>query len=143
MEIISFRITSAVIAVFFFSAITGLIRKGRLHEKYSLGWFLIGWGILIFGTFPRLVDRIAAYLGVHYPPILLVYLGIGLLFVQQLYLFICTSQNEVRIKELAQQLAILKKRLEEKDGEKEKIENPPAAYPAVPPSRHPAERSSD
>lgn len=128
----SLRITSSIIAVFFFVIIIVLIRRGRLHEKYSLGWFLIGWGILIFGSFPRITDRIAAQLGVHYPPILLVYLGMGLLFVQQLYLFICTSQNEVRIKELAQQLAILKKLIEERDGKEEKAQSSSGQPPESP-----------
>lgn len=130
MEMTSIRLTSSLIAVLIFVGIIGLIRKGRLHEKYSLGWFLIGWGILIFGTFPKIVDRIASSLGIHYPPILLVYVGLGLLFIQQLYLFIYTSQNEARIKELAQQLAILRKLIEETDGEKKENPLSTACWPA-------------
>jgi len=117
MAIVSYQTSSFVIAFVFFILILRLIRKGRLHEKYSLGWFLIGLGILFFGALPRIIDRVAAYLGVHYPPILLVYVGMGLLFVQQLHLFICMSKNETRIKELAQEVAILTKLLEEKNEE--------------------------
>lgn len=119
MEVVSYRTSSLIIGFFFFLIIVKLIRGGRLHEKYSFGWFVIGLGILTFGTFPHLVDRVGRYLGIHYPPILLVYLGMGLLFVQELYLFIYTSKNEARIKKLAQEVAILNKLIEEKDEKKE------------------------
>lgn len=118
MEIVSYKTSSLLIALFFFLVIVKLIRKGRLHEKYSLMWLVIGLGILAVGAFPQLIDRVAVYLGVGYAPILLVYVGMGLLFVQQLHIFINTSKNETRIKELAQELAVLQTLLEEKDEEK-------------------------
>jgi hypothetical protein len=122
MEMIPLRITIFLIALFSFVAITRLIRKGKLHEKYSAGWFLLALGILVSGTFPQIVDQIAAYLDIRYPPILPISIGIGLILVQQLHLFILVSRNEARLKQLAQELALMSKLLEERDEAEGKTE---------------------
>jgi hypothetical protein len=122
MEMIPLRATIFLIGLFIFVAITKLVRNGRLHEKYSAGWFLLGLGILISGSFPHVVDRIASYLGINYPPILPICIGIGFVLVQQLHLFILASRNEARIRQLTQELALLSKLLEERHEAKEKGE---------------------
>ena len=119
---IPLRITIFLIGLFIFVAITRLIRRGKLHEKYSAGWFLLGLGILISGTFPQLVDRIASYLGISYPPILPICVGSGIILVQQLHLFIVTSRNEARLKQLTQEVALISKLLEERNETEEKRE---------------------
>jgi hypothetical protein len=122
MEMIPFRVSIFLIALLFFIALTKLIRKGQLHEKYSVGWLLLGVGILISGAFPQIVDRIAFFLDIRYPPILPICIGMGLILVQQLHLFILTSKNEARLKQLAQEMALVSKLLEERDEAKEKVE---------------------
>ena len=116
------RITIFLIALFFFVVVAKLIRKGKLHEKYAIGWFLLGLGVLISGTFPQLVDGIAFYLHIHYPPILPICIGMVIILIQQLHLFIVTSRSEARLKQLAQEVALMSKLLEERDEAKEKVE---------------------
>lgn len=110
---ISYRITSIILAVAIFLTIFTLVRRGKLQEKFSLLWFGMGILILIVAVFPEILDRVAVLLGVHYSPTLLFVVAIGVLLVQNLHLSITASHNEARIKELLQQVTVLTKLVEE------------------------------
>jgi hypothetical protein len=45
-----------------------------------------------------------------------------IILIQQLQLFIVTSRSEARLKQLAQEVALMSKLLEERDEAKEKVE---------------------
>ncbi|MFO7749577.1 MAG: DUF2304 domain-containing protein [Desulfobacteraceae bacterium] len=110
---ISYKITTTVLGVIIFLIIFSLVRRGRLQEKYALTWFGIGILVVILGIFPVIIDKIADMTGIAYPPALLFVMAVGVLLIQNLYLFIFASQNEVRIKELMQQVAVLNKLVDE------------------------------
>ncbi|MCF8084927.1 MAG: DUF2304 domain-containing protein [Deltaproteobacteria bacterium] len=110
---ISYKITTTVLGIIIFLIIFFLVRRGRLQEKYALTWFGIGILVVILGIFPGIIDKIAKITGVAYAPALLFVLAVGVLLIQNLYLFIFASQNEVRIKELMQQVAVLNKLVDE------------------------------
>ena len=110
---ISYKITTAVIGAIIFLIILLLVRRGKLQEKYSLTWFAIGIVVVVLGAFPIILDKIAKFTGISYAPALLFMIAVGVLLIQNLYLFIFASQNEVRIKELLQDVAVLNKRVEE------------------------------
>jgi hypothetical protein len=65
--------------------------------------------VVVLGVFPVILDKIARVTGVTYAPALLFVIAVGVLLIQNLYLFIFASQNEVRIKELLQEVAVLNK----------------------------------
>ncbi|MCD6213983.1 MAG: DUF2304 domain-containing protein [Thermodesulfobacteriota bacterium] len=109
----SFRIVSALIGISVFVLVIFSIRRKNLQEKHALWWFLIALGVLLCGIFPGIVDHIGRYLGIHYPPILLLIVGVGIILIKLLSLNISISESEVRIRELAQRLAILEKKLDE------------------------------
>lgn len=109
----SFRIVPALIGISVFVLVIFSIRRRNLQEKHALWWFLIALGVLLCGIFPNIVDHIGRYLGIHYPPMLLLIVGVGIILVKLLSLNISISESEVRIKELAQRLAILEKKLSE------------------------------
>ena len=110
---ISYKITTAVIGAVIFLIILLLVRRGKLQEKYALTWFAIGIVVAVLGIFPVILDKIAKFTGVAYAPALLFVIAVGVLLIQSLYLFIFASQNEVRIKELLQDVAVLNKLVEE------------------------------
>ena len=110
---ISYKITTTFIGAIIFLVILILVRRGKLQERYALTWFAIGIIVVVFGFFPTIIDRLAGLAGVNYPPALLFAIAVGVLLIQNLYLFILASQNEVRIKELLQQVAVLNKLVEE------------------------------
>ena len=110
---ISYKLTTTFIGAIIFLIIFILVRRGKLQEKYALTWFAIGIIVVVLGFFPIIIDKVAALTGVNYPPALLFAIAVGVLLIQNLYLFIFASQNEVRIKELLQQVAVLNKLVEE------------------------------
>lgn len=106
---IPYKITTTIIGAVIFLIIFILVRRGKLQEKFALTWFAIGIIVVVLGLFPVIIDRIARITGIAYPPALLFAIAVGVLLIQNLYLFIFSSQNEVRIKELLQQVAVLNK----------------------------------
>ena len=106
---ISYKITTGILGAVIFIIILSLVRKGRLQEKYALTWFAIGIVVVLLGIFPVILDKIAKFTGVSYAPALLFVIAVAVLLIQNLYLFIYASQNEVRIKELLQEVAVLNK----------------------------------
>jgi hypothetical protein len=76
------------------------------------------------------LDRISGILGIEYAPTLLFVLAVGILLILNLYLFIFASQNEIRIKELIQQVAVLNSLIEqpsdESDSNSQTSKNSPA-----------------
>jgi hypothetical protein len=81
-----------------------------------LTWFAIGIVVVVLGVFPVILDKIAKFTGVSYAPALLFVIAVGVLLIQNLYLFIFASQNEVRIKELLQEVTVLNKLVAELRG---------------------------
>lgn len=106
---ISYKITTGILGAVIFLIILLLVRRGKLQEKYALTWFAIGIVVVVLGVFPVILDKIAKFTGVSYAPALLFVIAVGVLLIQNLYLFIFASQNEVRIKELFQEVAVLNK----------------------------------
>ncbi len=117
---ISYKITSIFVGAILFLIIIRLVRKGRLQERHSILWFVMAIMIIILAFFPQLLDKTALLFGVHYAPNLLLTLGLGILLVQNLYLFLYSSRHEARIRELAQQVALLKSLIEETKEDKGK-----------------------
>jgi hypothetical protein len=59
-----------------------LVRRAHLHGPHAIWWIGLAAGIILLGTWPRLTDLIAPYLGVSYPPIVAVILGFALVLSQ-------------------------------------------------------------
>ena len=106
MSPISYNLTSLILGFIIAGVIILLVRKDRLHTRYSLWWLMIALGSIVLGAFPRLIDRIAAIFGVHYPPVLLIIAGIGLILIKMLTMDIDRSEQERKLRILVQRLAV-------------------------------------
>jgi hypothetical protein len=84
-----------------------LVRRDLIHTRYSIWWLVVAGASALFGGFPALVDGVASKLGVTYPPILLVIVGMGLLLIKMLTMDVERSDQERRLRILTQRLAIL------------------------------------
>ncbi|MFH1243625.1 MAG: DUF2304 domain-containing protein [Pseudomonadota bacterium] len=104
---ISYNFTSLAIGIAVAVIILLLVRKDLMHSRYSLWWLLMALAIAVFGCFPRLVDRIAYKLGVHYGPVLLIVVGMALILIKMLTMDVERSDQERRLRLLTQRLAIL------------------------------------
>ena len=92
-----------------------LIRRRRLRENYSLLWLFICVIFLVFSFWRRGLELLAAAIGIAYPPsalLLLMVMGIFLILVQ---FSIITSDLTDKVRRLAQEVALLKQRLDKSE----------------------------
>ena len=60
-----------IVVGLFFLFIFKQLRKKRLDEKYTILWFVIAIVMIILPIVSPLIDKIAFFIGFHYPPMLL------------------------------------------------------------------------
>ena len=85
-----------------------LIRQGKLKEGYSLIWFIIALATVIFSVFARILDSFANVVGIDYAPAALFLILVGGLFLLAIHSSMLFTAYDKRIRELAQDHAILK-----------------------------------
>jgi len=84
-----------------------LVRRDRLHVTHGMGWIIVAVGFAFLGFAPSIVDKLAQNLGVDYPPVLALTLGISILVVKILLMDIERSRIETRNQRLIQRVAML------------------------------------
>ena len=117
-----YQLISAGIGLTIGVTIIVLIRKNYLHSGYAVWWLFSAAGIMIFGIFPKLVDKAGHFLGIAYPPVLLIIIGVCVIMVKILIMDIERTKQELKLRRLAQRLALLEKIEAKKDDVCEKKE---------------------
>jgi hypothetical protein len=107
---ITYQITSMVIGISLAVIILLLVRRDHLHGPYAIWWIGAAVIIGVLGFFPTFFDYLAGYLGVRYPPVLAIILGLGLLLLKILTMDLERSRQERLIRRLTQRLAMLEAR---------------------------------
>jgi len=102
----SYQVTSAILGVLLALIILSLIRRDILHSRHALWWIGVAFMVFLLGLFPRIIDVMAFYLGVNYPPTLLFILGMAMILIKVISIDIHQSQLERKIRRLTQRLAI-------------------------------------
>ena len=106
-------LVSAVLGIALAGAILYLVRRDHLHGSYALWWLVVAAATLVVSVFPNLVDRLGKIVGIAYPPILAIILGIGLILIRMLIMDVDRSRQERTLRRLTQRLAILDQELGE------------------------------
>lgn len=104
---------SATIGLLTAGLIFYLVRRDHLHTRYALWWVPVALVMAILGVFPQLVDWIGRGMGISYPPVIPLLLGLVAMVVKILVMDIERSRNEVKLTRLVQRVAMLEKRLED------------------------------
>ena len=107
------QIIIAILVVMFLFIIISMIRNKALELRYSLAWIIVGCGILVLDLFPRVMEKLAQIMGIASPINMLFFLGFCFSLIIILVLTIAMSRMSVRIKELAQEVALYENRREE------------------------------
>jgi hypothetical protein len=107
------RIQVAAIAgsVILLGLVIELTRRRRLSDDYALTWIACAIGLLAISVFRGALDRIALWLGIFYPPAVLLLALIVLVFVAALNFSIVVSRQRRQIERLIQEVAILEAEL--------------------------------
>ncbi|WP_336249245.1 DUF2304 domain-containing protein [Stomatohabitans albus] len=103
IQLIALSLAVVVLLVSF-----GLVRQGRIREKYALQWILLGLVSVVLALFPNLLNALASVLGIADPPNLLIFLGVWFLIGVIVHLTLETNKLEERVRVLAEEIALLK-----------------------------------
>ena len=93
------------------------LRK-RYEKAYALipelSWLLVGIGVLILDIFPQLIKTISEKIGIVSPVNMLFFFGFCFSLIIIFVLTIAVSKLSIKIKQLAQQIAIYEKKEKER-----------------------------
>ncbi|MDF2450122.1 MAG: hypothetical protein K0R26_2626 [Bacteroidota bacterium] len=106
------QIIAILIALIFMFFVFRLITKGRLREEYSFIWIICTVLLLLFSFWRNGLDVIAKILGVYYAPSLIFMAAIFAIVLFLVHLSVVNSKQHKQIRELAQELALLRKKIE-------------------------------
>jgi hypothetical protein len=93
-----------------------LVRRGRLKERYSLLWLLAGAVMLLMSSWRGLLDFVSRLIGIYYPPSFLFLLAFLFLLLITMHFSVVISSLFESNKKLAQEVALLRRMLEERTG---------------------------
>src|SRR5918995_2591868 len=99
------------VAALLLVAVIELVRRRRLLERYALLWLLSGVVLLGLATWRGALDKLAAQLGVAYPPNALFIVAFGFVLWMLLHFSLAVSRLSDQSKVLAQRLALLEERM--------------------------------
>lgn len=117
---ISYQLLSMLIGVGIAAVILYMLRRDHIHGSHAVWWLITAAGVMLLGIFPWLSDILGRLLGIGYPPILAVLLGMAILLLKVLSMDVEHARQERRLRRLTQQVAILEARmaaLEDDDAE--------------------------
>lgn len=106
------QIVSSVIGLILAIVIYWLVRRDHLAPRQALRWVIVATIVLILGTFPIIIDWIGVAVGVNYPPIIAVIVGLGALLIKVLLMDIQQNKAAVNEDRIIQKLAMLEAELE-------------------------------
>ncbi len=107
------NILAAGAALVTFGFVFFLLRRGALREKYAVLWLFFSAAALFFAIFPGVLDWLSRVLGVAQPVNLLFFVTVVLLVLVNVQLSYELSRHEMRIRRLAEEVALLRDEISE------------------------------
>ena len=105
-----------VLTVLLLIYVIHIVKKGKLSIKESFWWVIGAIVALFLAIFPTSIDAIAGFIGVNYPPTLMLVICIQFLLFMLYRNSAKMSEQGEKIMDLTQQVSILKSELEKKTG---------------------------
>lgn len=120
MEYYSYKIQiiAIVVSIIFLIYISKLIIKGKLREEYVIFWLASTVILIIFSFWRDGIDIIAKLVGVYLAPNLVFTAAIFAILIYLLHLSIVVSKLQDKNKKLSQEIALLKKKINDKFNKK-------------------------
>ncbi len=107
------RIVLGIVVVIYFLLILHFMKKKMLSLKYTLLWLFSGFAMGILVLFPGLLDAFVKAVGIETPMYGLFVFAIFFILIIAMSLTAIVSKQTERIKDLAQDNAVLEKRVRE------------------------------
>ena len=115
------QIIIAVMIILATLVLVNMIRKGKIELRYALPWLFMAVMLLVLDLVPEIPGWMADVMGIALPVNMLFFLGfvftLLILFLQSVSL----SKNQQKVKQMAQELALLKRRVEQLEDEPDEM----------------------
>lgn len=108
-----FQIIAIIGSVALFAFVIDFIRRGLLKEKYSVLWIAAALVIMALSIKKGLLDAIAGFLGIAYPPSLLFLVAFIFILLINLHFSVVISILHEKNKTLVQEITLLKNSLKD------------------------------
>jgi hypothetical protein len=101
------QVVSLVVSVLLLLVVFELVRRRKLTEEYSFLWILCALALVLLSVRRQILDATARWLGVYYPPAVLLMVLILMVFVASLCFSVIVSRQRQQIERLIEETAIL------------------------------------
>jgi hypothetical protein len=109
---IRIQVLAITASLFVIIWIITLVRQRKLREEYSMVWLAGSLVLIVFSVWRNLLDIIADFVGVYYAPAILLLVAIFFGGLGFLHFSVVISKQAEQIKTMAQDIAMLRNRLE-------------------------------
>ena len=89
-----------------------LVRQRVLKSKYALLWSVVALGLLPLAAVPDILVPISDWVGISYEPATILFASVAFLFATTVHFSYEMSRVEARTQDLAEELALLRARLD-------------------------------
>jgi len=107
------QIVALVVSLSLLVVVLELVRRRKLTEEYSFLWIVCSIALVALSIRRDVIDAAARWLGVFYPPMVLLMLLIVMVFVASLCFSVIVSRQRQQIERLIEETAILSAELRE------------------------------
>ena len=114
------QIVALTVSVLLLTIVLELVRRRKLTEEYSFLWILSSAALVALSIRRDVLDAAASWLGVFYPPMVLLMLLIVMVFVASLCFSVIVSRQRQQIERLIEETAILSAELREERAARER-----------------------
>ncbi len=108
------QIIAIAVSLLFLLYIVRLIIKGKLREEYSIVWIVCTVVLILFSFWRSGLDVVSNLVGILSPPNLVFTAAIFAIFIYLLHLSVVVSKLHAQNKQMAQDIALLKEKMEKK-----------------------------
>ncbi|TSA58893.1 MAG: DUF2304 domain-containing protein [Sediminibacterium sp.] len=115
------QIIAIIVNVIFISYVGYLIVKGKLREEYSIVWCICTALLLLFSFWRNGLAVLSKLFGIYEPPNMVFTASIFVTLIYLLHLSVVASRLHEQNKKLAQEIALIKNMLIEKESLKQTI----------------------
>jgi hypothetical protein len=104
------NLTTGLMGLALAALILLLLRRDHLYVMHGLFWVVVAAAAAVLGLWPGLIDRLANFTGIFYPPALLLLIGLIVLVVKALHADILNTRLQREVRRLNQRVAMLEAR---------------------------------
>jgi len=106
------QIVSSIIGIILAITIYLLVRRDHLAPRQAIRWSFVALIVLFLGTFPFVVDWLGHAVGITYPPIIPLIIGLGAALIKILLMDIERNKMNITQDRIIQKIAILEAEIE-------------------------------